>query len=155
MKKFRFTLEAVRTLRQRREHETLEKYARALFARQQALDLLQAIEERIERDYGQMRRLLAGGCAAAQAAHAQNFHRTLESQRQDCLAALQNAERLAHAACQAMLAARQQREMVDVYCQKQLATHQRLLSREEQKILDEFAARRVTALSAAQLEACP
>jgi len=49
-----------------------------------------------------------------------------------------------------MLAARQQREMVDVYREKQHAVHQRLELREEQKILDEFAIRRVTALNSAQ-----
>ena len=49
-----------------------------------------------------------------------------------------------------MLAARQQREMVDIYREKQQAVHQRLEVREEQKILDEFAVRRVTALQSAQ-----
>jgi flagellar biosynthesis chaperone FliJ len=51
-----------------------------------------------------------------------------------------------------MLATRQQREMVDVYREKQQAVHQRLELREEQKILDEFAIRRVTALNSAQAD---
>jgi flagellar export protein FliJ len=150
MKAFRFTLEAVRTLRQRQEQEALETYARALLARQQVLDLLADMDQHIVRDFVQMRQLLAGRCTAARAAQAQNFHASLEKKRDDCVAALGQAERRVNAASQAMLAARQQREMVDVYREKQHAVHQRLGLREEQKILDEFAIRRVTALSSAK-----
>jgi flagellar export protein FliJ len=152
MKAFRFTLEAVRTLRQRQEQEALENYARALLARQQVLDLLADMDYRIAHDYAQMRQLRAGRCTAAQAAQAQNFHASLEKKRDDCVAALGQAERRVNAASQAMLAARQQREMVDVYREKQQAVHQRLGLREEQKTLDEFAIRRVTALNSAQSE---
>jgi flagellar export protein FliJ len=153
MKSFRFTLEAVRTVRQRQENEALERYARALLARQQAVDALENIHQRITEDFARMRSLLAGGCAAAQAAQAQNYHRSLEKTRDDGVAALGQAERRVQAACQAMLAARQQREIVDVYCRKQQAAHQRLELREEQKLLDEFALRRVTALHPAQPQA--
>jgi flagellar export protein FliJ len=147
MKTFRFTLEAVRTLRQRQEHVALENYARALLARRQALDALEEIDERIGLDFAQMRRLLAGRCTAAQAAQAQHFHRSLENIRDESLAALGQAERGVNAASKAMLAARQHREMVDIFREKQLAVHQRQALREEQKILDEFAIRRVTALN--------
>ena len=66
------------------------------------------------------------------------------------MAALGRAERRVQSASHAMLAARQQREMVDVYCEKQHAAHRRLEAREEQKLLDEFAVRRVTAIHASQ-----
>jgi flagellar export protein FliJ len=128
----------------------LENYARTLLARRLALDSLEAIHQLIGRDFERMRQLVAGGCAAAQAAQAQNYHRSLQKKRDDCQAALEQAERRVNAACQVMLATRQQREMVDVYRDKQYAVHQRLESREEQKILDEFAIRRVTALHARQ-----
>ena len=150
MRSFRFTLEAVRTLRQRQENEALEQYARALLARQQVLDLLEAFHQRIADDFAQMRQLMAGGCTAARAAQAQAYHRTLEKLRDENVALLGQAERHVNAASQAMLAARQQREIVDVYREKQQAAHQRLELREEQKILDEFALRRVTALNSAQ-----
>jgi len=152
MKAFRFTLEAVRTLRQRQEHEALEDYIRALLVRQQALHVLEAIDESIGRDFAQMRQLLAGSCTAARAAQAQNYHRSLEMKRDDAAAALAQAERRVKEASQAMLAARRQREMVDVYREKQHALHQRLELREEQKIMDEFAIRRVTAPITAQTD---
>jgi flagellar export protein FliJ len=149
MKTFRFTLEAVRTLRQRQEQEALENYARALLARQQVLAALTDMDQRIGRDFTQMRKLLSGPCTAAQAAQAQNFHASLEKKRDECVAALGHAERRLNAASQAMLAARQKRETVDIYREKQQAAHQRLELREEQKILDEFAIRRVTSLHSA------
>jgi flagellar export protein FliJ len=149
MKAFRFTLEAVRTLRQRQEQEALEEYARALLARQQALEGLAALDQRIGQDFAQMRELLAKSCTAAQAAQAQNYHRSLEKKREESMGALGQAERRVNTASKAMLAARQQREMVEVYREKQHAVHQRLELREEQKILDEFALRRVTALHSA------
>jgi flagellar export protein FliJ len=150
MKAFRFTLEAVRTVRQRQENEALELYARALLARQQAQDLLVAIHQRIGEDFALMRPLLAGGCTAAQATQAQNYHLSLEKLRDEYEVSLGQADRRVKAASQAMLAARQQREIVDVYRKKQHAVHQRAELREEQKIMDEFAIRRVTALNSAQ-----
>jgi flagellar export protein FliJ len=152
MKAFRFTLEAVRTLRQRQEHEALEQYVGALLERQRALNSLEAIEERISQDFARMRQLLGGRCGAGQAAQAHSYHRTLEKQRDDALAGLGLAERRVQAASRAMLAARQRREMVEVYRDKQRAAHQRLEWREEQKIQDEFAIRRVTALKTVQTQ---
>jgi flagellar export protein FliJ len=145
MKAFRFTLEAVRTVRQRQEQQALEEYARALCAREKALQTLAAIDHRIGSDYVQMRQLLSGKCTAAQAAQAQSFQRTLQKKREEGVAALGQCERRVNAASKTMLAARQQREMVDVFRDKQQAVHQRLELREEQKLLDEFAIRRVTA----------
>jgi flagellar protein FliJ len=152
MKSFRFTLEAVRILRQRQEQEAMENCARALVARQQAADLLEAIDQRIGREDEQTRRLLARGCPAAEAAQAQDHHAWLAKKRRESVAALEQAERRLQAASQAMLVARQQREMVDVFREKQQAVHQRLEWREEQKILDEFAMRRVSALSSARTD---
>jgi flagellar export protein FliJ len=148
MKAFRFTLEAARTVRQRKENSALEEFARALAARQQVLDSLETIHARITEDWAHIRRLLAGACNAAQAAQAHAFHRSLETKRNECVNALGHAERRVQAASQAMLIAHQQREIVDIYREKQLLRHQRLAAREEQKTLDEFALRRPAALHA-------
>jgi flagellar export protein FliJ len=148
MKTFRFSLEAVRTVRQRQENEALEQYAQALLVRKQAFDALEAMDGWLGRDSAQLQKLLADGCSGATAAQAHQFHRSLEKRRDDCIAALGAAERRVNAASQKMLAARQQREIVDVYCEKQLARHQRLVLREEQKLMDEFAGRRATSFHA-------
>jgi flagellar export protein FliJ len=148
MKAFRFTLEAVRTVRQRRENEALEEYSKSLAARQQVLDAVAIVEEQIARDFEHMRKLLTEGCSASAASQSQTFHLSLEKKRDELLAALGAAERRVNAASRLMLAARQQREIVDIFRDKQVATYQREELREEQKALDEFAGRRSTALTA-------
>jgi flagellar export protein FliJ len=142
MKAFRFTLEAARTVRQRKENDALEEYARALAARQQIFSSLEAMNARLSDDWSRIRQLLTGGCNGAEAVQAHSFHRSLEARRNECVAALGQAERRVQSALQAMRAAHQQREIVDIYREKQYACHQRLEAREEQKILDEFAVRR-------------
>jgi flagellar export protein FliJ len=151
MKAFRFTLEAARTVRQRKENNALEEYARALAARQQIVSLLELIDTRIHADGTHIRRLLTDGCNAAQVAQAHSFHRSLEAKRADCVTALGQAERRVQLASQVMLAAHQQREIVDIFREKQYACHQRLEAREEQKLLDEFAVRRSSMAQAGQL----
>jgi flagellar export protein FliJ len=151
MRAFRFTLEAARTVRQRKENDALEEYARALAARQQVVSLLELIDTRIHADWAHIRRLLASGCSASQAAQAHSFHRSLETNRNECVASLGQAERRVQMASRVMLAAHQQREIVDIFREKQFACHQKAEAREEQKMLDEFAVRRPSLAQASQL----
>jgi len=142
MKAFHFTLEAVRTLRLRQENDALEQYARALTVRQQALDAVDAVRERIQAHWAEMRRQFAGGCCASRACQLNDHYSALDRRQQECVAGLRAAERGVNAASHAMLLARQQREIVDTLRNKQLSRRQRVEAQEEQKISDEFAARR-------------
>jgi L-serine deaminase len=99
--------------------QALQEYVRALLARQQALDLLETVHQQINQVWGVMRKLLDGAGAAgraaqavrvaraALAAQAQKSYHSLEKRREDCIAALNHAERRANAALHAMLAERQ------------------------------------------------
>jgi hypothetical protein len=99
------------------EQEALQEYVRALLARQQALDLLETIHQQIKQVWTVMRKLLDGAGAAgraaqavriaraALAAQAQSSYHLLEQRREECFAALHQAERRANAALHAMLAA--------------------------------------------------
>ena len=142
MKAFRFSVDALGVLRQRQENEALQQYSRALLVRQQALDALEAARDQIRAHWTEMRRRLAGPCPAGQARQLQDHLLVLERRQQECVAALRAAERGVNAASQVMLLARQQREIVETYRDKQLAKHQRLEAREDQKLLDELAGRR-------------
>jgi flagellar FliJ protein len=142
MKSFHFTLEAVRTLRQRQEQKALENYARALLARQQALDRLDAVQREMNAGFVELRAKLTKGCAASEAAQAHDYHRLLAKRRDECTVALGVAERRVNAAMQTMLAARQQREVVDKFFDKQKARHERDQVRNEQKFLDDLAGSR-------------
>jgi flagellar export protein FliJ len=142
MKAFRFTLEAVQTLRHRQEQQAMEIYVHALLARQQVLDRLEIARDRIRRNQQEINRLLAAACPAAQLAQAGQYERVLEKQQADQVAALALAERRVQAAFQSMLTARQRRKMVENLRAKQLAGHQRAEWREQQKLADDHASRR-------------
>jgi flagellar export protein FliJ len=142
MKSFHFTLDAVRTLRQRQEQSALEHYAQALLGRQQAVTKLEAAQRELDDAMQDLRGKLAAGCAAAQAAQALDYQRSLVRRRDEAAQALGVAERRVNATMQAMLAARRQREIVDKFFEKQKAGHTRAQARNEQKMLDDLASRR-------------
>jgi flagellar export protein FliJ len=142
MKTFQFTLEAVRIVRQRNEQDAMERYAHALLARRQATDRLETVQREIDAGWQELRALLARGCAASLAAQAHVYQQSLEKRRNECAAELGLAERRVNLALQAMLHARQQREIVDKCFEKQKARHQREHLRAEQKFIDDLAGRR-------------
>lgn len=121
----------------------MEQYAQALALREQAVNRMAAISQELNDGWQELRVRQAKGCAASEAAQIQEYHRSLVRRRDDCAAALGIAERRVNAALQGMLAARQQRELADKYLEKQKARHQRLEARNEQKLLDDLAGRRV------------
>lgn len=155
MKAFRFTLQAVQTVRHRQEQQAMETYVHALLARQQVLDRLEAARERIRRNQQEINRLLAAPCAAVQLAQAGHYECALERQQADQIVALALAERRVQTTFQAMLAARQRRKMVESYRARQLAHHQRAESREEQKLTDDLASRRGRSILAWHAEEAP
>ena len=142
MKRFEFTLEAVRILRRRQEQDAMDAYAKALLARQTAFMRLDQVQQELISGWHQLRALLDQGCQASQAARQQEYHRVIEKRRDELTAALATAERRVNAAFQAMLVARRALEIVDKAFSKQLAHHQREVLRGEQKFLDDLASRR-------------
>jgi flagellar export protein FliJ len=156
MKSFHFTLEAVRTVRQRQEQEAMEQYAQALLLRRQALDHLNAAQRNLNTAWQELRALLAEKCTAANAAHAHDYQRALEKRCDECTADLGVAERRVNIALQAMLNSRRQREIVDKCFEKQKSRHQREVLRGEQKFLDDLAGRRSSSIMTwSQTEALP
>lgn len=142
MKPFHFTLEAVRTVRQRQEQNAMEQYAQALLGRQQAVEKLNAIQKELHASWRELRKQMSAGCSASHLSQVNDYHRALENRRNDANTALGVAERRVNAAMQTMLSARQQREIVDKSCEKQKARHLREQFRAEQKVLDDIAGRR-------------
>jgi flagellar export protein FliJ len=146
MKAFRFTLEAVRTVRQRQEHETQEQYAQALLARRQALARLEQAQAELEEARQEWRGKLSAGVSAVHASQAHTHRSSIEKRCEECATLLGAAERRVNAAFQAMLTARRQREIVDKVFARQKARHAREMTRLEQKMLDELAGRRVSSI---------
>jgi flagellar export protein FliJ len=146
MKAFHFTLEAVRTVRQRQEQAAMEQYAQALVAREQAVQQVNAAREKLNAARHEIRALLAGGYTASKAVQAQEHYRSLQQLLDQGVAALGLAECQVNTALNAMLAMRRQREIVDKFFNKQKSRHQREQLREEQKMLDDLAGRRPSSI---------
>lgn len=142
MKPFKFTLQSVRTVRQRHEQEAMEAYARALLERMRALAQLEDAERELSAGQAEWQRTAQQGCRAAEMARHAEHCQALSRQRDGRAALLSEAERRANAALKQMLLARQQREAVDTFLSKQQLAYDRALTREEQKFLDELAQRR-------------
>ena len=146
MKAFHFTLEAVRTLRQRNEQKALERYAQALLTRQRAMEKLDAAQRELDRNTAALTTAFQTGSTALKIAQINDYQRVLTVRRDEAAKMLGDAERLLNAAHQAMIAARQQREIVDKFFDKQKAHHHRELAQNEQKMLDDLAGRRNNSL---------
>ena len=141
-RRFRFTLEAVHTLRQRAEQQALETYAGALLHRHRALEQLDRAEHDFAVNCSLLNERAARGCAAGEWSQLRQFNRSLEAHRRAAAQALAEAEREVNAALGRLLQARQQREVVDKLHERQRQHFDRELAREERRELDDLVARR-------------
>ena len=142
MKPFKFTLEGVRTLRQRKERACMEAYALALSDRQRAAQRVEHIARQLMEVWMRIHGELAEGTAAASIAQLRGFCQSLEESQAQAKRRLDEADRGVHESLGRMLVARQEREAVDKFAEYQKSVHDRELNREEQKALDEMAGRR-------------
>ena len=142
MKPFRFTLQAVKTLRQRQEQKAMEQYARDLHAQRLAVDQLSHVQGELENAWCDWNSAMAEGCSAAVLAQTQSFFQTVEVRRQRSLDQVRECERHVQGALEGMLRTRRDREAVDSFFDAQKAVYDRALDRDERKTLDEMAQRR-------------
>lgn len=150
MKPFRFSLQAVLTVRQRQEREALERYAAALMDRRKAGEALEAVEQELARGADVLRGRLAVSVPAGDVAQHQNHLRDIDARRAQAAAALRAADQAVAPALKAMLEARRQREVVEQCRDKQRLRHQRDLWAAEAKLIDELALRRAVSARAQQ-----
>jgi flagellar export protein FliJ len=141
MKAFKFTLEAVRTLRTRQEKNALEKYGHAVQAREQAVSFLWKAREELGKIF-QERLQLADGAPASELAQLETWTGEVAAREKECLQTVQLASARVETTWQELMNARQEREIVDKYLERQRERYDRALDCEEQKSLDELAGRR-------------
>ena len=141
MKKFRFSLEAVRTLRLRNEQEALQHYASALRARQSALAALSDAQHECEAAWELRRVRTLEGAPAAHLAQVQDYCEAVEALKKQCEDALAAAMRVVEQKLEQLHKDRQAREVVDRLCDRQRERHERELQRETQKRTDDLAQR--------------
>lgn len=138
MKAFRFTLQAILTLRQRQEQVCLEQYGQAVQAREQALARLEAVQAELESAWAHRRALQTAGAPLARLIQADDWCQTVDARRTACAAALREAQSQVAAAWSRFLAARRQREGVEKYRARQKRRYDLDCQREEQRILDDL-----------------
>jgi flagellar export protein FliJ len=142
MKPFKFTLQALHTLRQRAENQALEAYATSLVDRARAAASLAACEQELDAAQATWQQQVQSGCLAVHLARLASHREILATRRDEKLTLLGAAERRVNFALKEMLAARQQREAVEQLLARQRRNHKAAVDRDEQKFLDELAQRR-------------
>ena len=141
MKRFVFTLEAVRTVRRQAEQRASLAYARTLGRHQEQLAKLRRASAAAEAAWQEARSRFGGAIAALELDRLAGHARQAEEARGRCAAAAAESQRALEEAAQHWREARRQCELVETYFRKQRANYDRALCVEEQKMLDELANR--------------
>lgn len=148
MKKFKFSMEAVRLLKNKIEDEAAQKHARALVQVGKAKAELAETER--ELNAAALMQFSTGKKTPAQELVQLNqYVATLEKLRRDRLERCLHAEKDATLARAALEKAAREREILDRVHEHQHATHKFHVARQEQKWMDEIAQKMKRGLLAA------
>jgi flagellar export protein FliJ len=139
MRPFKFSLQPVRLLRQRRENKAMEVYATAVTQRCLAENELREADLAIETARVQWQKRARSGISASDMAHLATYWQTLQARRANRVAGLEQAQRNAAASLQTMVEARHERQVIEKLLAKQKLDYNRDLVREDQKIMDDLA----------------
>jgi flagellar export protein FliJ len=147
MKPFKFTLEAVRTVREREEQRALHDYVATLRALEEARRRVEVVDEEMGRAWGEFRQSILGSCSAAEIARIGDYCEMLARRKRDLEASVQAARVLANRAFTRYLAAHQACTVVEKCYENQRDRHHRDRRKHEQKTLDDLAQRSLTLAS--------
>jgi flagellar export protein FliJ len=148
MKKFKFSMEAVRLLKNKIEEEAAQKHARALVQVGKAKAELAETER--ELNAAALMQFSTGKKTPAQElVQLSQFIATLEKLRRERLERCLHAEKDATLARAALEKAAREREILDRVHEHQHATHKFHVARQEQKWMDEIAQKMKRGLLAA------
>jgi flagellar export protein FliJ len=139
MKRFRFTLPALKTLRERRETEALEAYAKAVRLQHQAEAELARARQTLEATWLEMQTCLNQGVTAFETIQIQAYSQQVQTHCREKETTLAKARQNVQRQCDLLMVARQKREVVDKFLERQKVRYQLEVRREEQKMLDELA----------------
>jgi flagellar export protein FliJ len=142
MKPFKFSLQALLTLREQQEQKALLAYGKALLERDQAMNKLRAAQKELEEGWAQLQEKLLSHAPAATLTRLQDYCQAVQTRQQECEQLAQASRNKADQCLVKLLAARQARDVLDRFCGQQKARYQRQRRRQEQKALDELSRRR-------------
>lgn len=139
MKRFHFTLTALKTLRERREQEAIETYSKALRYQEQIQTDFTLAKRALETEWSRQQALLNQGISAKEMVQIQAYGQSLIKRCQDKENELALARQSARVKWDQLVRARQQREVVDHFLERQKKRYHFECQREEQKFLDDLA----------------
>ena len=148
MKRFHFTLQPIRTLREQKEQAAQQKYAQAVRACEDAARRLGETTRALQSGWTVLGEELARGSAATQLARVRAYCVVVEERQKADQAALDQAQQTARQVWQQLVLAMRDREVMDHFHDKQRRAYDREVQRGEQKILDDLAARLTLAVGA-------
>jgi flagellar export protein FliJ len=143
MKRFRFTLAALKTRREQREQEATAAYGKALGYERQLQEELTRATGALEAQWSQRQVLLNQGIAAVEMIHNLGYAQRLQKHCQDKEKECAQAQQSVRQQWELLLQARRQREVVDKFLDRQKKHYLFECQREEQKLLDELAGREI------------
>lgn len=138
MKPFRFSLEALRTLRQRAEQAAQEKYAQSLLERGRALEKLSELDQQLTLARRNWQQHAAAGCTAAQLAQEQMHCTWLDGLCRQAENYLAMVERDVLQKLKDLAKAQAERELLDRFHDRHREEYDREMARAEQKQLDDL-----------------
>ena len=141
MKPFRFTLQSVRVLRERKEQVAQQNYADKLRRHERAVAGLQRANDELAASWEALCHELSQGSAAAELRRARSWCGALETRQKEFAVELQQAAYALEAASRELMNAARDRQALDRLHDKHRATYNRESQREEQKLLDEMGLR--------------
>ena len=141
MKTFQFTLQAVRTVRDRQQREAVEHYGLALLEHLRARERWVVLDEELARVRFEWQQLASAGCLAEELARLQVDCAVRAARLDESAATVATAERAMNCALNTLLSAKQACDAVEDLLNDQRAAYDRVLNRAEQKDLDDLVRR--------------
>jgi len=141
MKPFKFTLQAVRTVREREEQSALRDYVATLRALEEAKHRYEVVQEQIAAAWDDFRQALEADSPSVEITRVQDYCEMLQERRRELESALQAARQKANCAFTRYLAAHQACATVEQSFRNQKPRHQHKRLRHEQKVIDDLAQR--------------
>jgi flagellar export protein FliJ len=141
MKSFQFSLQAVRTVREREEQQSLQHYVKALRAVDEARRQAEAVAAELAGVWLHLQEAVSGGSTAFEVQRLHDHCDAVLLRKRDRDLALQAARDAASGAFARYLAAHQARTAVEKLFVRQRASWERTRRAQAQKMIDEIAAR--------------
>jgi flagellar export protein FliJ len=142
MKKFRFSLEALKTVRESAASKALENYARTVHAQADAEAALKAADQTVANHLQQWRKAMSRGFSPAEIISLGHSRTVLENKRNERAQALKDAAGKAQKALAEFQLAQQKSDVVERFHDRKRHEFNLSALKEEQHFLDELATTR-------------